>query len=150
MTTAARIVPVRGERPLEPPQGFRKQIPDRIKFAVLIRQKGLDPDDGEPLDPIREGIAFDHRPALHQRTWNPEAEDTIPPASDPEHIIARRRHVHLKVTGRDATEAARLRDVRAAEDAHRQAMDAKQCGSKRQPRGTIRGRPFPKKHREAR
>jgi hypothetical protein len=128
---ASRILPSqRVPLPL-PPAGFRKIIPLRIRYLVLIRQGGLDPDDGKPLDPIREGIDFDHRPPLQARIWDEEAEDTIPPADDPDHIFARRRHAHGAASAEDLRVEAKVRRLRQAEEEHRSAMADRPCGAKR-------------------
>jgi hypothetical protein len=128
---ASRILPSERLRVPLPPAGFRKTIPLRIRYLVLIRQGGLDPDDGKPLDPIREGIEFDHRPPLQTRIWDEEAEDTIPPASHPDHIFARRRHAHGAASAEDLRIEAKVRRLRQAEEEHRLAMAGRPCGAKR-------------------
>ena len=89
-----------------PPKGFRPAIPVRIKLEVVVRQKGVDPTTGDRLQPIEEGVQFDHQPALQLRAWDEEAGDTIPPANSVEHLVALNKSSHdLKTNGSKATSA---------------------------------------------
>jgi len=126
-----RIRPAKPQPIPLPPAGFRKSIPLRVRYQVLIQQRGLDPDDGEPLDAIREGVDFDHRPPLQARIWNPDTEDTIPPSNHPDHIIARRPEAHDAASAADLRIEAKVRRLRRAEEEHRQAVGGRPCGGKR-------------------
>lgn len=59
----------------------RKHIPLGVKLQVALDEvRRLRRLLGYPF----EGkFHFDHEPALALRTWDPEAQDTIPPANDP-------------------------------------------------------------------
>ena len=54
----------------------RKAIPDRVKLKAALARFGLRVEE----------VQFDHFPALGLREWDPVAQDTIPPANDPEFI----------------------------------------------------------------
>ncbi|WP_298962495.1 hypothetical protein [uncultured Methylobacterium sp.] len=83
-----------------PPKGFRKSIPCDVKVDVVVRQDGRCASCGERLGTLRE-TQFDHEPALQLRAFDPDANDTIPPANDPEALKGKHKLCHLvKTTGR--------------------------------------------------
>jgi hypothetical protein len=145
---------------LGPPKGFRKAISTITKLRVVLRQVGRCHACGEPLGDL-ENTEFDHNPALQRRLWDLTAEDTFPPANDPEHIEAKHKDCHkAKTTGRkgesklsisngDAQEIAKLRRLerRRAEDFSRALL----APSERPPENTKKqkrpwpSRPFPKR-----
>lgn len=90
----------------------RKSIPVSVKLevamAALRKYLGVD------------RLEFDHRPALWEREWDEEAQDTIPPANDPNFIDLvdgeehDRRTFGTKATsyGSDAHERAKAKRLR--------------------------------------
>ena len=49
-------------------------------------------------------VEFDHCPAIQLRSWDPEKQDTVPPANALDHIIARNKTGHrTKTSGGKAT-----------------------------------------------
>ena len=89
-----------------PPKGYRPAIPVKIKLEVVLRQGGVDPSTGDRLQPLGEGVQFDHNPALQLRAWDEEAGDTIPPANSVEHLVAMNKSSHeRKTNGTKATSA---------------------------------------------
>lgn len=120
------------ELPLPPPKGFRKGIPVVVKLKVVLKQNSLCPTCREPLGKL-EGLEFDHVPALQLRCWDPQAEDTIPPANDVEHIFAKHIDCHAAKTfgskaskrGADVTEIARTKRIARETEAFRQRILAK-------------------------
>ncbi|MBX3490854.1 hypothetical protein [Parvibaculum sp.] len=76
-----------------PPAGWKRPaMPKRVKAAVFVRQGGLCADTGVKLGVGDDKFEYDHRPALWEREFDPDARrglgDTIPPANDPDHIQA--------------------------------------------------------------
>lgn len=64
----------------------RPSIPNRVKFEVWSRQKGLCRDCRGPHENPRIGyVEFDHRPPLSIRTYTVE-DGYTPPANDPDYI----------------------------------------------------------------
>jgi nitrate/TMAO reductase-like tetraheme cytochrome c subunit len=147
-----------------PPKGFRKAIPVLVKLDVVIRQEGLCKHCGKKLGQLKD-TEFDHVPALQRRGWNPEQEDTIPPANDPEAIEAKHADCHLvKTTGRkgesklsafggDIAEIAKTKRLRKKEEAFRAKLLAKATGEepeqkpKKKYRWPKQKRPWPKKQK---
>ena len=121
---------------MSPPVGFRKAIPVSVKLKSVLRSDNKCPTCGERLGEI-EGLEFDHVPALGLRSWNPETNDTEPPANDPGHIIPKHIDCHAqKTTGRkgeskiskvggDTSEIAKLRRLSRKEEDFRKRMLAK-------------------------
>jgi hypothetical protein len=71
--------------------GRRKTIPWRVKCEAALARQGLT---------IRE-VEWHHTPPLALREWCPKAQDTIPPANDPNHIVVLLIAEHrLQTTGR--------------------------------------------------
>lgn len=71
-----------------PPAGWKRpSLSIAARCDVLIRQGGLDAVTGAPLGDYAN-VRFDHRPALWERQFDTETNDTIPPANDPAHIDA--------------------------------------------------------------
>lgn len=138
---------------------YRPPIRLRVKFAVLINQRGL--YNGEPLDP--ETVEFDHAPALGLREYNELTRKYTPDANDPYYIVAKPRAVHhIKTNGTPATSAGSDKhaiakvDRLAAKAAVRKpqpmpmAMRCRRCGEDYQdgvcPRcGPVQSRPFQKR-----
>lgn len=86
-----------------PPKGFRKAIPTAVKLDVVIRQEGKCKACGEKLGTLKD-TQFDHDPPIQLRTWDEEAQDTVPPSNDPEFIFAKHDDCHqAKTTGRRGT-----------------------------------------------
>ena len=89
-----------------PPAGWKRQaMPAAVKLQVVINQECCCKATGEKLGLISE-VEFDHRPALWEREFDPEARDgqgdTIPPANDPSYIDAIKKDAHGKRTSRDS------------------------------------------------
>jgi hypothetical protein len=78
----------------------RRAIPARVKLQVVIRQEGRCAACNEKLGKL-EDTEFDHVPALWVREWNQEAQDTVPPANDPDALFAKHVDCHrAKSSGR--------------------------------------------------
>ena len=73
-----------------PPKGFRPHMGLAVKLRAAIRQLGLDP----------ERVEFDHDPPIQARVWDPESNDTKPPANDPRYITIRSKEDHDEKTNR--------------------------------------------------
>ncbi|MBX3504472.1 MAG: hypothetical protein KF895_03260 [Parvibaculum sp.] len=85
-------------------------MPATVKLQVVINQEGRCKATGERLGLISE-VEFDHRPALYEREFDPEARDgqgdTVPAANDPAYIDAIKKHAHKGRTARDAGRRAK-------------------------------------------
>lgn len=69
----------------------RKHISLQIKLEAALYQLGLDP----------KSVHLDHSPPLAMREWDDAAQDTIPPASDPKHLVWMSTEAHrIKTSGR--------------------------------------------------
>lgn len=140
---AARIAPASREQVLLPPKGWRKAIPIAVKLQVVVNQHGRAPD-GTLLDAMGVGIQFDHRPPLHEREYDPAADDTIPAANSVEHIVALPVPAHRKVSACDVSRMAKTSRIRSTEGRFSEILSRKVCGQKREPKGTLRSRGFDK------
>lgn len=94
-----------------PPAGWKRPaMPAQVKLQVVINQEGRCKATGEKLGLISE-VEFDHRPALWEREFNPDARDghgdTIPSANDPAYIDAIKKDAHGKRTSRDSGRRAK-------------------------------------------
>ena len=94
-----------------PPAGWKRPaMPATVKLQVVINQEGRCKATGEKLGPISE-VEFDHRPALYEREFDPDARDgqgdTTPPANDPDYIDAIKKDAHKGRTARDAGRRAK-------------------------------------------
>jgi hypothetical protein len=101
----------------------RKAIPDRVKRAVVERQRGLCTCGcGRRVEwrKHRKTTRFDHQPAIEFRAVNAAGTDYDPPQLDPDHIIARcvesdrlktAGKLHTSV-GSDAHMAGKIRTLR--------------------------------------
>lgn len=136
------------DRPPQPPRGFRKPIPERVKQEVLLNQRYCCKECGELLV-VGKGLKmvanFDHRPGIEQREWNPDTKDTIPPCNDPGAIEALHLSCHDRRTRADAGTRAKTKRRQKKADAHATAMAEKAPGVPRKRTGTIRSRGFQKK-----
>lgn len=127
-----------------PPTGWRgPAMPVRVKLDVVIRQEGKCASTGERLGTLAE-TQFDHRPPIHERRWDPVAQDTIPPVNDPAHIFAVKVKAHREETKRDVRRMGKVRRLRETTADHDEAMAAKEPGKPRQRKGSIRSRGFDK------
>lgn len=138
-----------------PPKGWKRPpMPVRVKLDVVIRQEGKCKATRQKLGELKN-TNFDHRPALFERKFDTETNDTIPPANDPGFIEAITVAAHyvrtngrggekrISSVGSDAHRRAKVR--RGAE--HREAIAAirdRPCGQKRTPTGKIKSRGFNK------
>lgn len=127
------------QKVVTPPTGWRKPIPLAVKLQVIIQQRGLAPDN-TILDALAVGVHFDHRPPLHEREYDPDADETIPPANDHRYIVALPAPIHRAISGTDLTRMRKTDRQRKAEDEFQQAFVGKEPGRKRVAKGTIRGR----------
>ena len=141
---AFRLRPPKRDRVARPPKGWRKQIPLAIKLQVIVNQRGRAPD-GTMLDAINVGIEFDHRPPLHEREYDEQRDETIPAANDPRFLVALPAPAHRSLSGKDLSRMKKTERQRSNEEAFRETLDRKTCGSKRTAKRTIRSRPFPKR-----
>jgi hypothetical protein len=94
-----------------PPVKWRpRDLTMREKLEIVVRQKGFEPDGRTRLRPLEDGVQFDHVPALQRRRWDPETEDTIPPACDLAYIVALNKATHaVKTAKSDVPEIAKTR-----------------------------------------
>jgi len=131
----------------------RKHIPLRAQLHAALRQLGFEPHE----------VELDHSPALVLRDWDEEAQDTVPPASDPRFLIWRLKAEHAAKTfgpggerrvtsaGGDIHAAAHARRLSKRQAEFRARMLAKSTGAE-QPAPTkrkarIASRPFPNRKR---
>lgn len=131
------------DRPLQPPKGFRKPIPEAVTIQAVMRQRFLCAACDEPLA-LTKGLKLvvhrDHRPALTARGWDPVARDTIPPANDPDFIEILHLHCHGLRTAQDIKVRAKTIRRQKKADAHERAMAEKVPGRPRPRSGKIRSR----------
>ena len=112
------------ERP--PTSEFRKAIPNSVKLQVALRQGfGVKESD----------INWSHEPALADREWDEEKQDTKPAQHDPEFIFIRPKSEHDRITyqdngtGRgDIQMVAHNKRVRRKNTAHLARMRSKETG----------------------
>ena len=131
------------------PEGVdpRKNIGLAVKNAVLLRMLGLQPCD----------VQYDHRPPLWSRKWNATTNDTVPPANDPEFIVALSVKDHDTVTngrggerritsaGSDTHARAKGERLSEGQREYRASLLRKDAGEpKPERRGTFGSRPFRK------
>lgn len=138
------------ETVLLPPDNWRpRPLTKAEKKYILTRQDNKDAVTGVELPPLGKGLVhFDHRPPVHEREWDPIAQDTIPPANDLAKIfaiLAAGEKGHRAETGRDNKRMSKTDRLRIGQDAINAAM-ARHCGQKRQKKNTIPARkdPWPK------
>lgn len=112
-----------------PPTGWRKPIPLAIKLQVIVNQQGKAPD-GTLLDAIKVGIQFDHRPPLHERQYDPELDETIPPANEISCIVALPLPLHRELSARDVSRMSKTERQRALEQDFRERLIQKLRGEK--------------------
>lgn len=108
----------------------RKHIPLKAQLHAALRQLGFEPHE----------VELDHSPALVLREWDAEAQDTVPPASDPRFLIWRPKAEHAAKTfgpggdrritsaGGDIHAAAHTRRIGKKEEAFRARLLAKAEG----------------------
>lgn len=100
-----------------PPTGWRpRALSIKEKLEVVVRQSGKEPG-GDRLNPL-DGVQFDHDPALHRRTWDAEARDTVPAANDLDYIVALNCATH-----REKTAKRDIKEIRKT-----QRLEAKRAG----------------------
>lgn len=141
---ATRLPVATREEVLRPPKGWRKSIPLAVKLQVLINQEGKAPD-GSVLDAISTGIHFDHRPPLHERSYDPERDETLPAANDIRFIVALPIPIHRALSAQDVSRMGKTERQRRSEAEFRERLNGRSTGQKRVSKGTIRNRPFSKK-----
>jgi hypothetical protein len=123
-------------------------MPLKVKLeALLINGPVLD-DEGRKVCDLSE-IEWDHQPPLQMRVWDEDAEDTIPAANDPRHIVPLWKPVHRTKTAKtDIPAISRTKNLAESHDAFRKRLLSRECGEKRKPSGKIKGRGFPKRVKE--
>lgn len=109
MASRIAFLPDHGAPVLGPPERWRpRPLTIKEKLEIVIRQGGKEPG-GAKLQAL-EGIEFDHQPALQRRRWNPDAQDTIPPACSLDHIVALNKPTHAAKTAKqDVPEIAKTK-----------------------------------------
>lgn len=118
------------ERVPGPPVGWRpRTLTIAEKLQVVVNQAGREWThyvagqllDGPLLEPMKGGgIHFDHQPAIQERRWDPELEDTIPPSCDLHFIVALNKVTHgVKTAKRDIKEIAKTRRLERGPKAKR-------------------------------
>lgn len=113
-----------------PPDNWKRPaIPIGVKLKVLMRQLAVT-------------INFDHRPALWERKFDTVANDTIPPANDPNFIEAmtvldhdKRTHgpggeKRITTAGSDSNRRAKVNRIGPAWSAFMSRISAKATGDK--------------------
>lgn len=94
-----------------PPESWKRPaMPAKVRLQVVINQEGRCKATGEKLGLISE-VEFDHRPALYEREFDAEANDTRPPANDPGFIEAIKTDAHKARTARDAGRRAKEKRI---------------------------------------
>jgi hypothetical protein len=112
--------------------------------AILIHGPVLD-EDGNRICKVEE-LDFDHQPPLMLRVWNPDANDTEPPANDPQYLVPMARVAHRKKTAKkDVPEIAKTKRLAADHEDFRRKILSRECGEKRKPSGRIKSRGFTKR-----
>lgn len=147
-----------------PPDWKRPGTPSLgLQVRVLLRMLGLLMD-----------VQWDHRPPLERRKFDTEANDTIPPANDPEHIEAITPAEHdrrsngpggeqrITTAGSDSNDRAKTRSIRESLALFNARIAAKEAGEPRPERRghrlrsrgfdktktrTMRGKVVPRKQR---
>lgn len=131
----------------------RKHIPLKAQLHAALRQLGFEPHE----------VELDHSPALVLREWDDEAQDTVPPASDPRFLIWRPKAEHAAKTfghggekrittaGSDIGNAAKVKriekDPAGGEEFRRRILETKRGERPERPRSRIPCRPFPNRKR---
>ena len=141
---ASKVPTASREDVTRPPKGWRKPIPLAIKLQVIVNQHGKAPD-GTPLDAIKVGIQFDHRPPLHEREYDPELDETTPPANDIGCIVALPSHVHRELSAKDLSRMSKTERQRSRELDFRERLLRKLGGEKLQEPGRRNSWTFPKR-----
>jgi rubrerythrin len=126
------------------PRSFRKDIPDRTKAEVCLRQKGYcGCGCGAKLQ--AGDIEYDHVPQLAIREWDEALQDTIPQANDPDFIVAKTVACHARKSfGTKATTAGSDAHVRA----HINRIQAKNDGTFKKASPPMKGKGFRKRCKE--
>lgn len=119
----------------------RKNIPAKVKSAVINRQRGQCAECGCDFGPD-DKIEMDHRPAIILRAVNVNGDDYHPPQNDPEFIEALHSACHLKRTVGRLPGAQRTITTKGS-DAHLAAKFRK-LEKPRKPRQTITPKGFGK------
>lgn len=114
----------------------RKHIGLQIKLEAALLQLGIDPKHAQ----------LDHSPPLALREWDPAAEDTIPPANDPRHLVWMSTKAH-----REKTSGRHKHDI-ANSDIHKIAKAKRLRGEEKpaKPKKAWPSRPFPNKEKTRR
>lgn len=87
----------------------RKAMPVRVKLAVVIRQDSYCTGGcSSRLDPMNDGVVFDHNPPLSHRPLNDDGTDYDPPQNDPAYIDAICKHCDKRKTPGDISKAAKI------------------------------------------
>lgn len=113
----ARIAfrPDHGDKVEGPPANWRpRPLTIAEKLEIVVRQLGREPG-GARLNPL-EGVQFDHDPAIQRRRWNAAAQDTIPPSSDLDRIVALNKPTHGVKTPVDQREIAKTKRLEERRD----------------------------------
>lgn len=135
-----------------PPEGWRRpSIPDWVKAIALAHFLALRGFSTIGMtfaarDALRERhglrVHYDHRPAVWERKFDTETDDTIPPANDPKYIEAITPEEHdYRTHGRGGEK----RVTTLGSDSHVRAKAkrfAKDRDEDRPSRGRIPSRPF--------
>lgn len=135
------------------PSERRKHIPLKAQLHAALLQLGFEPNQ----------VELDHTPALVLRDWDDEAQDTVPPASDPRYLIWRPKAEHAAKTfgsggekritsaGGDIHAAAHVRRIGRRETEFRAALLRKSTGEEApapvRRKSNIPSRPFPNRKR---
>lgn len=131
----------------------RKHIPLKAQLHAALLQLGFEPHE----------VELDHSPALVLRDWDDEAQDTVPPASDPRFLIWRPKAEHAAKTfgpggekritsaGGDIHAAAHVRRLGRRETEFRANLLRKTTGEEppasTRRKSRIPSRPFPNRKR---
>jgi hypothetical protein len=90
-----------------PPENWKRPaMPAKVRLQVVINQEGRCKATGEKLGHISD-VEFDHRPALYERQFDTEANDTVPASNDAAYIEAIRKDAHKARTARDSGRRAK-------------------------------------------
>ena len=119
-----------------PPKGWRpKALTLRQKLDAALNQLGM----------LGVDIEWQHFPPIQMRVWNPDTQDTEPPANDPRFIVPMVKADHREQTAKvDIPQIAKTKRMAAEQEEFRKRILSRECGEPRKPKGTIKSRGFKK------
>jgi hypothetical protein len=123
----------------------RRDIPERVKLLVFLRQKGRCALTGARLASIWHSPSSTTTLLLALRPVAPSGEDYDPPQLDPDHIQALHPDAHGEKTRGDQGQIAKAKRLAGAQVEHAEQMAGKEPGKPRRSPSRWPKRPFPKR-----